>query len=141
MEWDDDVLEENDVLISKWNSKTTDDTGQDIEELSSTIELMVLVDKSEEALVDGLTNHLSSWHKFGIKLVENVLKVVSLNRFLRIKKFQELLNKLWSYIHLQRSYLNCLVNNKLEEEFINSLQMRPSWVNLILSLDTSLREL
>lgn len=69
MEWDDDVLEENDVLISKWHSKATDDTCQYIEELSSTVELMVLVDKSEKALVDGLTNHLSSWHKLSIKLV------------------------------------------------------------------------
>ena len=30
MEWDDDVLEEDDVLISEWDSESTDDTCEDI---------------------------------------------------------------------------------------------------------------
>ena len=62
MEWDDNVLEENNMLISEWDSKSTNDTGQDIKKLSSSIELVVLMDKCEEALIHGLSNHLSSWN-------------------------------------------------------------------------------
>lgn len=66
MERDDDVLEEDDVLVSQGNSETTDDTGEDIKQFGGTIELVSLVDQGEEALVDGLSNHLSSWHEFGV---------------------------------------------------------------------------
>lgn len=81
MQWDDDVLEEDHVLISQWDGETTNDTGKDIKELSSTVELMGFVDQSEETLVDSLSNHLSSWDKFSVELVKDVLKVVSFNRF------------------------------------------------------------
>jgi len=66
VERDDDVLEEDDVLVSQGNSETTDDTGEDIKQFGGTIELVGLVDQGEEALVDGLSNHLSSWHEFGV---------------------------------------------------------------------------
>jgi len=62
VEWDDNIREKNDVFVSEWDSKSTNDTGQDIEKLSSSIELVVLMDKCEEALVHGLSNHLSSWN-------------------------------------------------------------------------------
>ena len=76
MEWDDNVLEENNMLISEWDSKSTNDTGQDIEKLSSSIELVDFMDQSEEALVDGLSDHFSPWDKLGVQLVKNVLEVV-----------------------------------------------------------------
>ena len=82
MERDDNVLEEDDVLISKWDSESTNDTCQDVKKLSSTIEFMDLVYKSEELLVDGLSNHFPSWNKLGIQLMKNVLEVISLNRLL-----------------------------------------------------------
>ena len=72
-------MEEDNVLISKWYSESTDDTCKDIKKLSSSIELMSLVNKRVEALIDGLSNHLSSWDEFGVKLVKNVLQVVSLH--------------------------------------------------------------
>ena len=73
--------------------------------------------------------------------MKNVLKVISLNRFFRIEKLEELLDKLWSDVNLERSYLNCLVDNQLKEELIDTLEMWPSWVDLILLLDTGLGEL
>jgi len=80
VKWDDNVLEENNVLVSKWDSKTTDDTCKDIQKLSSTIELMSLMNKEVEALIDSLSNHLSSWDELSIKLMKNVFEVVSLYR-------------------------------------------------------------
>ena len=62
MEWDDNVLEENNMLISEWDSESTNDTGQDIEKLGSSIELMAFVNECKEALIDCLSNHLPSWH-------------------------------------------------------------------------------
>jgi len=73
--------------------------------------------------------------------MKNVLKVISLDRFFRIEKLEELLDKLRSDVNLERSYLNCLINNQLKEELIDTLEMWPSWVDLILLLDSSLREL
>ena len=101
VERDDNVLEENYMLISEGDSETTNDTGQDIKKLSGTIEFVVLVDKSEEALVHGLSNHLSSWNKLGIELVKNVLKIVSLDGLFGIEKLEELLNKLWGDVNLE----------------------------------------
>jgi len=106
VEWNDDVLEEDNVLISKRNSESTDNASQNVKELCCTIELVVLMDQREEALVDGFTNHFSSWNEFGVQLMQNVLEVVSLYRLLRIEQFQKLLNELWSDIDFQRSNFN-----------------------------------
>ena len=121
MKRNDNVLEENDVLISERNSESTNDTGQNVEKLGGTVEFVVLVNECKEALVDGLTDHLSSWDELGIQLVKNVLQVVSLDRFLRIEQLEELLNKLRSDVHLQRSYFNGFVDDELQEKLINSL--------------------
>lgn len=60
VEWNDDSLEENDVFISERDSKSGDDGGEDIEQLSSSIEFIVFVDESVEAISDGLSDHFSS---------------------------------------------------------------------------------
>lgn len=82
MKRNDNVLEEDDMLISQWNSESTDDTCQNVEKLGGTVEFVILVDKCKETLIDGLTDHFSSWNKLGVQLVKNVLEVVSLYRFL-----------------------------------------------------------
>ena len=45
MERNDNILEEDNVLISKWYSESTDDTCKDIKKLSSSIELVSLMNK------------------------------------------------------------------------------------------------
>lgn len=82
MKRDNDVLEENHVLVSQWDSEPTDNTSQDVKKLSGTIEFMDLVYKSEELLVDSLSNHLPSWNKLGIQLMKDVFEVISFNRLL-----------------------------------------------------------
>lgn len=62
---------------------------------------MVFMDQSEETLVDSLSDHFSSWNEFGIQLVQNILKIVSFDRFLGVKKFQELLNELRSNVNFK----------------------------------------
>ena len=101
MQRDDNVLEEDDMLISQRNSESTDDTGQNVKELSCTVEFVILVDERKETFVDGLTDHFSSWYELGVQLVKNVLQVVSLDRLLRVKQLEELLDELWSYIDLE----------------------------------------
>ena len=63
VEWDDNRLEEDHVLVSQWHCESWDNTGKDIQELSSSIELVSLMNESEEAFVHGLSDHLSSWHQ------------------------------------------------------------------------------
>jgi hypothetical protein len=66
VERNDYVLEKNDVFVPEWNRKSTNDTSKNIEKLSSTIEFMSFMDKGIEAFVDSLSNHFSSWNKFGV---------------------------------------------------------------------------
>ena len=81
VQWDDDILEENNVFVPEWNCETTDDAGKDIEQLGCSVEFVSFVDQGEETLVNSLSDHLSSWDKLGVQLVKNVLEVVSFNRF------------------------------------------------------------
>lgn len=79
MEWNDNVLEEDHMLISQRHSKATDNACKNVEKLSRTIELMILMDKCEEAFVNGLSNHLSPRNQFSIQLVKNILEIISFN--------------------------------------------------------------
>jgi len=63
VKWDDNILEENDMLVSERHCETRDDRGKNVKKLSGTVELVRLVDQGVEALVDGLSNHLSPWHQ------------------------------------------------------------------------------
>ena len=76
MQRDDNALEKYYVLVPEWYGETTDDTCQNVKEFCSTIKFMVFVDKSEETLVNGLSNHFSSGDELGVELVEDVLEVV-----------------------------------------------------------------
>lgn len=79
MERDDNVLEKNDVFVPKWDSESTDDTCENIEKFCGTIKFVSFVDQGVEALINCLSNHLSSWNKFGVQLVQDVFEVISLN--------------------------------------------------------------
>ena len=86
MEWDDDILEEDNVFISQRDGESTDDTGENIQKFGGSVKLMGFVYQGEEALVDGLPDHLSPGHELSVKLVENVLEVVSLDGLFRIEE-------------------------------------------------------
>lgn len=101
---------------------------------------MVLMDQSIEALVDSLSDHLTSWDKLSVEFVKNILQIVSLYTFLRIEKFQEFLDKLRSNVNLQRLDISSFVDDQLKEELIDALQVRPTWIDLFLLLNTSFRE-
>ena len=73
MKWDDDVLEEDNVFVSEWDSESTDNTCKNIQKLSGTIELVSLMDKEMETLINSLSNHLPSWDEFSIKFMKNIL--------------------------------------------------------------------
>ena len=141
VEWDDNVLEEDDVFVSKRNGESTDDAGKDIKKFSSTVEFVSLVNKSEEALIDCLSNHLSSWDKLCVQLVKDIFEIVSFDRFFRVKELKEFLDELWSDVNFERSDFDSFVDDKLKEEFVDTLQVRPSWLNFVLSFNTSFREL
>lgn len=113
VEGNDDVLEEDDVLISKWNCKTTDDTCQDVKKLSCTVELVIFVNESKKAFIHCLSNHLSSGNQFGVQFMKDVFQVISLNGLFGIKELQKFLHELRSDVYFQRSYFNCLINYKL----------------------------
>jgi len=108
---DDYVLEENHVLVTQGHCEAADDTGQDVEQFCGAVELVGLVDETEEALVDCLANHLAAGHQLGIQLVQNVLKIVTLNRLFRVKQFKEFLHELRSNVHFKAAHFDCLVDH------------------------------
>ena len=73
MQWDNNVLEEDYVLLSKRHGEPTDYRSEDVEQLSSSVELVGFVDQVVEGLIDSLSDHLSSWHELGVQLMKNVL--------------------------------------------------------------------
>jgi hypothetical protein len=54
VERDDDRLEEDDVLLPQRNGEAADDTGQDVKQLGSAVEFIILVDESVETIIDCL---------------------------------------------------------------------------------------
>lgn len=101
VERDDDVLEEDHVLISEWDGETGDDRSLNVQNLGSSVELMVLMDQGEEALVHGLPDHLTSRDELGVQLMKDVLQIVTLDGLFRIEELKELLDKLRSNIHFK----------------------------------------
>ena len=84
---------------------------------------MILVDQGEEALVHGFTDHLAARDELGVQLVENVLEVVALNGLFRVEELEELLNELGRHVDFERTDLDRLINDQLQEKLINSLQI------------------
>ena len=70
MKWNNNILKENDVLIAQWHCKSRNDASEDVEYFCSTIKLVGLVDKTEEALVDCLSDHLAARNKL-LKIIKN----------------------------------------------------------------------
>jgi len=82
VKWDNYILEEDNVLVTERHGETRDDRGQDVEEFSSTVELMCLVNQAEKAFVNCLSDHFSPRYQLGVKLMKNVLEVVTLDGLL-----------------------------------------------------------
>lgn len=121
MEGDDDGLEEVDVFFSQGDSETTDDRSQNVQKFSGTVEFVVFVDESVEAIGDGLSNHFSSGDELGVKSVKDILEIFSFSGFFRIKELQKFLNKGVCNKDFQRFNINGVVDDELEEKFIDGL--------------------
>ena len=74
-----------------------------------------------KALVHRLPDHLSSGNQLCIELVQNILEIITFHRFFGMKQVEELLYKLGRDVDFQLSDLNRLINDQLEEKFVNSL--------------------
>lgn len=72
--------------------------------------------------------------------MKDILQVVALHTFLRVEELKELLNKLRGHKDLELPDLNRLVDNKLQEEFIDTLKVGPRGVHLLILVDTRLRK-
>lgn len=129
VEWDDDSLEENDVFISEGDSKSGDDGGEDIEQLCSSVEFVVFVDESVEAISDGLSDHLSSGDKLGVESVENVLEIFSFSGFFSIEELEEFLDEGMCDENLERLDISSLVDDELEEKIVDGLEVWPGKIN------------
>ena len=140
VERNDDIFEESHMFVSKRHSEPGDNTGEDVEQLSSTIELVRLMDEGIEALIHCLSNHLSSGHQLGVELVKDVLQVIALHGLLCVEQIKEFLDERGCYIDFELSDLDRVVHDQIEEKLVNFLQMRPCWVHILLLLDTSLSE-
>ena len=129
------------MFITQRHCETRDNTGEDVQQFGCSVELVGLMNKCEETFVDGLTNHFSAGHKFGVKLMKDVLQVVSFDGLFGVKELEEFLDELRRDIDLERSNFNGFIDNQLEEKLIDALEMWPSRFDLIFLLNTSFGEL
>ena len=72
--------------------------------------------------------------------MEYILEVVTLNGLFRIEEVEELLHELGCDVDFEGSNLDRLVDDKLEEEFVDALKMGPGGIHLLLLVNTSLRK-
>ena len=93
-----------------------------------------------KALVHRLSDHLSSGNQLCVELVQNVLEIITLHGFFGMQQVEELLDELGRDVDFQLPDLNRLINDQLEEKFVNSLKVRPSGVHFFLLLHTCLSE-
>jgi len=68
VKWNNNVLEKDDMLVSERDGEARNDTSQDIEQFSRTVELVSLVDQGVETFVHRLSNHFSPWYQLYTKL-------------------------------------------------------------------------
>ena len=76
----------------------------------------------------------------GVKLVKNVFEVVTLHGLLRVEELKELLHKLWGHKYLQLAHFDRLVDYQLQEELVDTLEMRPRRVHFFVLVDTCFRQ-
>ena len=86
------------------------------------------MDEGVEAVIDCLSDHLSSWDELGVEPVENILEVFPLSGFFRVEELEELLNEGWGDMYLEGLDISAIIDDKLKEELIDGLQMEPGWV-------------
>lgn len=72
--------------------------------------------------------------------MQNVLEVVAFDRFFRVEQFQELLDKLRSNEDFQLADFHGLVDHKLQEEFVDALQVWPGRIHFFVLVDARLRQ-
>lgn len=101
MKRDDNILEEYNMLIAERYSEATDDASEDVKQFSSTVKLMCLVNQGIEGFIDRLSDHLSTRNQLCVELVQDIFEIISFDRFLRIKKLEEFLHKLWCHVNFE----------------------------------------
>ena len=72
--------------------------------------------------------------------MEDVLKVVTLDGLFRVEQVEEFLHELWRHVSLELLNFDAFVDDKLKEELIDTLQVRPGRVHLLLLVNTCLCE-
>ena len=117
------------MLFSQGYSESTDDTGENVKQFRCSIELERLMDQWIEAVIDSLTDHFSSGDKFSVKSVQNVLEVLSFTGLLWVEEFEELLDERGSDMNFQGLDVSAIVDDQLQEEFVDWLQVWPGWVD------------
>lgn len=128
------------MLFSEWHSESRNNGCENIEKLSCSVEFMILMDELVEALIDCLSDHLSSGNQLCIELVQDIFEVISFDSFFRIKQLQKFLDKLWSNVDFEALNISSFIDDQLEEELVNTLEMGPRWIDLFFLFNSCFRK-
>lgn len=77
----------------KGNSVSGNNTSQNVKQLTSSIELVSLMDEDMEDVNDGFADHFSALDQLGIQTMQNVFEVLPFMRFFTVEKLKELLHE------------------------------------------------
>jgi hypothetical protein len=112
-------MEEVHMFGPEWDGKARDDGGEDVQELTGPVELVILVDEGVKEVGDALPDHLPPRDQFGVQAVENVFQILPFLGFLGVEQLQELLYELVGDIRPKGPLVDAVVDDKLEKELVN----------------------
>ena len=138
MKRNNDALEEHNMFVTQRDCKTADNCRQNIQEFSCSIEFMILMNKCQKAIVNCLSNHLSSRHKLSgytylIPSHKACAKCSSSSHARNSPRNQTAretkecntvnypLDELWRYANLHAFHVCSVVEYQLQEKLIYAL--------------------
>lgn len=95
------------------------------------------MDEGIEAVVDGLPDHLPARNELSVQTMKNILEVLALSWLLGVEQLQELLDEGRSDVHLQGLDVSAIIDDQLQEEFIDGLKVGPSRIGKRFFLNTT----
>lgn len=126
VERDKNTLQEEFVFFLERYGKAVDDTAENLEQLGHAVELLDLVDETQEDVVDLFANEGAQAEKLAVDAVQDGFEQVAFARVLAVEELENagdesLIDVLFAHVGLKLGRLE-----EAQEEFVDNLKMRPA---------------
>jgi len=121
-----DPSQEQLVLFFQRHGKTVNDTAEDLEKFSDTIELLEFVDKAQERVVDLLADEGAQSEELSVDTVQDCLEEVAFTRVLAVEELKNVGDKPLVDVLFAQARLELGVLEETQKELVDDLQVRPA---------------